>query len=171
MLAAQLQLHDAVPALRELEESEHVGGSGGDWQNERYRDGEINPFNRSQFSLRLRVHLALRLLGEKPRELPCNAFQCIRRGELAERVDLPSLAEAREERVGLVKRGMKPLEVLLAVGAPDYVLDPYWEYDIDAARPFTLRLRFKDGQVLDRIQRQRPARWQRKGSRWDDENK
>ena len=133
-------------------------------------DGEIHPFDLHEISLRLRVHLALRLIGEKPRELPCNGFRVVRKGEFEERLVLPPLPAPRSERAYLLRTGMKPIEVLRAVGAPDYIPGPYWEYDIDDRKPCTLKIRFKEPWSLEKIERIEPALWRRPGSRWYNEN-
>jgi len=57
-----------------------------------------------------------------------------------------------------------------AADPSDSVLSKSWEHDIDDPKPYTLRLRFKDGQSLEAIERLTPAVWQSSQSRWNDED-
>jgi hypothetical protein len=156
------RLHDAVPHLRRLEQSDYIGSAGGWWDIEnRYADGEINPFNEQQHTLRRASHTALRQLGERPAELPATSFRYTRPKKLGEVVPVPALPAPRADRVGELRPGMTVPEILAAVGAPDYVnfRETAWEYDMDADDPYTLRVYFKDKKTLDRTERLRPPAW------------
>ena len=66
--------------------------------------------------------------------------------------------------------GMKPIELLAAIGAPDFVNFGHeaWEYDMDASPPYTLRVHWRDKKVVDRVERIEPPLWQQGETRYAD---
>lgn len=172
-LAARYGLADAVPALRQLEMSSYVGSSGGWWDTEGvYQPGEINPFNSREATLRRKVQLALRRLGEKPAEEPCTWFAIV--GEYRPYEPTSTLYEPmgplpwpRAEGVEKFASGASPMQVLDAIGAPDFIDFQLqaWEYDMDVKPPYTLRVYWKDKKTVDRSERITPALWQQTDTR------
>jgi hypothetical protein len=160
-IAADERLTDAIPHLRALENTHYIGSSGGWWDFDRkFKDGEIYPFNQSEYTIRKGAQYALRKLGEKPAEVPVTGFSYS--GEGGGPVAIQKLPAPRADRVGLVERGAKPEDILAAIGAPDHLnfQAPAWEYDIDAPEPYTLRLTFaKDHRTIVAIERLSPPLW------------
>lgn len=168
-LAGRMGIKEAIPFLREIEKSNYVGSSGGWFDIDGvYKDGDINPFNQSEASLRRAVHLALRKLGAKPTELPCTWFRHTRTGKLGETVEVPPLMKPRAECLDQVKAGMNPVDVLRAIGALDYVDFQHeaWEYDIDTDKPFTFRVFWRNKKDVDRTERIEPPVWKQGETRY-----
>jgi hypothetical protein len=168
IMAAQNKNRDVIADLRELQQSDYAGSSGGWWDIENtYADGEINPFNSTTMTMRRAVHAALRFMGEKPDEIPCTWFHITREGRLGEYATYPELAAPRATRVDLVAPGATPYEVMVAIGAPDFIdfTEVAWEYDMDAEEAYMLRVGFADKKRVDRIERLVPPMWQR-GDTW-----
>lgn len=163
-LAGCLNLRNTIPALRVIESWSDVGTSGGSWDYE-LADGEINPFERRTLDIRRAAQLSLRRLGEVPQGHPATSFWYVKGGSnMGEPVQLGPLPSPRADRVRLLKVGMKPLDVLKTVGAPDWVFSHSntWEYDMDAAPPYTLRVRWgraRDGYTVQRIEESATAVW------------
>ncbi len=74
------------------------------------------------------------------------------------------LPKPRAQQADLVRKGMKPVEVLNVIGLPDYIELAAWEYDMDAERPFTLTVTFGENGVVSALQTS-PAAWQRSDRR------
>ncbi len=170
-IAGRMNIRKVIPALRELEKSNSVGSSGGwfDIEN-RYKEGEVNPFNCTTAGMRRAVHLALRKLGEKPTPYPCTWFREKKTGGLGEYVEVAPLPEPRASRVDQVVTGMTPREVLASIGAPDYVNHGRlaWEYEIDATSPYTLLVIWDDEKKhVGRCERITPPLWQQGNTRYD----
>lgn len=142
-LAGALRLKEAIPVLRELEQSE-------------YASQEIlSPFTVRFLRARQNSRLALRRLGEATTLLPTYEFATPRQGEYLRPAPLTQPVETVFPRV---KKGMTVEEVLQLVGSPDYVLGDAWEFDTAGETPATLVIEWK----ADRVWKTRklPAKWQ-----------
>lgn len=161
-LAGRSSIPEAMSLLRELEEYDYVRLVNARSNiDENYKDGEINPFNRSTAPIRSAVHRALRKLKEKPRELPCTYFRYVLHEGVGEIVVIPKLPTLRAERIYLVMLSTKPIDVLRAIGAPDKInfQQEAWEYYMDTDQPFTFRVYWRDRSIVDRCKKITPAIW------------
>ncbi|XZE56502.1 hypothetical protein SH139x_002618 [Planctomycetaceae bacterium SH139] len=111
-LAGVLRIKEAVPALRKIENSTHIGisTSGG---FSKVPEGRVTPFNFATYTTRQNVHLSLRRLGEKPGAFPCTEFNThheeYAKQKLYLRKPVPGTRESNAEKV---KQGMSPEEVI-----------------------------------------------------------
>ena len=153
-LAQRMGLKEAVPFLIDLEKVSEFDGScsgGGDEAPE----GQLLVSSYSFDSRRTAVQLAIRRLGGTPLALPTKEMILAKAdnrwgdGYRPKKHDTP-----RSARVPLVKEAMGAKEVVDTVGEPDYIFsgggigEDSWEYDIDAATPFTFRVVWKDNRMV-----------------------
>lgn len=161
-IVVEHRLMDAEPALRALEESEYVGSSGG-WFENGIAAGRVEPFNYAEYTTRARAQMTLRRLGLRPSERPAlRLYVAGRDGEFA---PTPEFSVERWERAGLVEVGMTPEAVLEALGNPDRLnfQAVAWEYDLDAAEPYTLRVVWSRGRYVVREVERAEAMWKDPG--------
>ncbi len=127
-------------------------------QSERF-DGEVNPRSYSTFTFRQVIHLSLHRLGKVPKPLPLNQFDV---QYVVYEKNHPYVPQAptlpRDANVDKVKKGMKAEQVLDLLGAPDFVADETWEYDIDAKAAYSLIVKWDVRRVID-VQKKTPALW------------
>ncbi len=142
LLAGQLEIRDAIPYLRELEQSEYVGLFGGSLASE-MEPGSINPFFIQQFTLRQISQLSLRRLSESPMPLPVFEFPKHR----ASNNFRPDAHANRADRLASVKPGMSASEVLDKLGSPDFISYPEWSYDLEGVDPKTATISWDAGNV------------------------
>lgn len=139
-------VREAIPFLKLLEPWSYVGS----WStvpmflDKPLPEGSVDPFSWGEFTLRFKVQTALRRLDATPAGLPATFFS-IESHDRAQRDRVEMVLDRpRADRAGRVKPGMSPLEVLEAVNAPDAVVSVErtraWEYDMDDAEPYTLRV-------------------------------
>ena len=165
--AGKLQLTDALPLLKNLQDSDYVGSSASGSSVYHPADGEVDPSNWKTFTMRQIVHLSMRQLGEQPDSHHCTAFDLHFEDYQKEyEYRLPELKAPRIVGAEKLKLGTKPEAVLAAVGAPDFNSSHWWYYEIDSEDPFTLCLRWGEDGVAE-IKRRRPAYW--KSNIWDSE--
>jgi hypothetical protein len=163
-LAQRMGLKEAVPFLLDLEKVSEFNGScfgGGDEAPE----GQLFVCSYSYDSRRTAVQLAIRRLEGTPLALPTKEMIVAKAdnrwgdGYRPKRHDTP-----RSTRVALVTKAMGAKGVVDAVGEPDYIFsgggigEDSWEYDIDAATPFTFRVVWKDNRMV-RTERVEPPVW------------
>lgn len=164
IIAAQNGERAAVPLLSTLQHRNDSGSSSvvPDF-NAGASSDEINPFSWSSLTLRRIVQDALRMLGERPEELPCTFFRLAGADYSDPYILLPPLPAPRATRVDLVQEGASAMQVLQAVGPPDDVIhyQRAWEYSMDATEPYTLRLIFSDEHRVAVIERLKPPLWQK----------
>lgn len=96
--------------------------------------------------------LALRRLGAQPRGFASYVFG--RPGAPGEHLELPECIQERDQRA--VRPGMKGLDVLQLLGAPDLMDGRRWSWDTESDS--TLRLTFTDG-VVKSLETLRPPGW------------
>lgn len=132
-LAGVLRIPGAVDSLRQFEKDESFGWTG----------AGLGVSCRTS-ELRQLVHLSLRRLEESPRTSSAMLLlgQDANGAQAGEPAPLLSSVrmEDRAARAGEVKVGMTPKELVEAVGPPDCWARGGFEYDMDAASPFTLRV-------------------------------
>ena len=122
-------------------------------------EGEVNPHSYSTFGFRQVVHLSLRRLGVRPKQLPLNEFDVQYEIYEKNRPYTPAvLSVPRESNADKIKKGMRAEQVLDFLGAPDFVGNDTWEYDMDSQEPFSLILKWDVRQVID-IQKKMPPLW------------
>ncbi|GEM_PF-2889629 len=167
IMAAQNRDREVIPFLTILQRSDYAGDSGGwfDFEN-KIPEGGINPFDSTSMSIRRATHDALRLLGEKPEELPCTWFRYEKTKGLGDYVELAPLPAPRATRVDLVSKGTAPLDVLTAVGSPDYVNHSKraWEYHMDTGQPYTLLVVYDQDYKVDHVEQHTPPLWLEDGA-------
>ncbi|AMV20669.1 hypothetical protein [Planctomyces sp. SH-PL14] len=153
-LAGVLSIPEAVPLLRGAENSPSFSFG---LSFEALHLYYVDPMDLRQFRLRQIAQLSLRRLGEKPASLPCYQVHFRVAGEAIPFSPTP-IEPQRHENVAAVKLGMKPRDVLLALGSPDVVWrTDTWNYDMDAPEPFSVAITFSEGRVT-KIER-RAAEW------------
>lgn len=156
-LAGTLKIQEAVPNLEVLQDSPFVGSSGGVFDET--VEGTVNPFERSEFTLRTVAQLSLRRLGKVPLPLPLTEFDVEFNDSKKNHPFRPSVPPGpRADQVEKLTAGLKPEQVMNLIGAPDLVDMPHWEYDIDANPPFTLIVSF-EARKVSKIERKSPAFW------------
>ena len=158
-VAGKLQMKEAIPILRQLEQSEWSGRSTSrGYSTSGKHDGVVDPFTYSTFTIRQVAQLSLRRLGEVPQQLPAMRFKMINENGDHEFKPVP-LKQSRHTRVSNLRIGMKAEQVLTLIGSPDFVSRETWDYDIDNADPYTLVVSW-DGQQVKEITRKSPPVWQ-----------
>jgi hypothetical protein len=151
-LAGSLQIADAVPILRNLEQSEYVGTTS--LRLSDARDGAIDPFSFQKHSIRQVSQLSLRRLGETPVSLP--VFEFSRHGH-SDFVRPDALPVPRDNRIPVVKPKMNVQQVLDILGSPDFIEIDGWEFDIGGASPRTIIIEWKRGRVSRIVES--PPKW------------
>lgn len=162
IIAAQNGERAAIPFLSARQHCNDFGSSSVVLDfNAGASSDEINPFSWSSRTLRRIVQDALRILGERPEELPCTFFRLAGADYSDPYISLPPLPAPRATRVDLVQEGASAMQVLQAVGPPDDVIhyQRAWEYSMDADEPYTLRLIFSDEHRVAVIERLTPPLW------------
>ena len=157
LLPGQLHIREAIPLLRQIEPLAYSaeGVSSPEMDSGK---GKADISSWEVYELRQNTQLSLRRLGALPAPYPEITFH--QRNH--ERPYRPRpFPQQRSDRTGLVAKGQAPEQVLDEIGNPDFVDDgTTWEYDMDAPRPYTLRVVWKDRQVAA-VKRISPALWQR----------
>ncbi len=166
-LAGKISVKEAVPLLRQLEDSAYCDVFVYSSTDYKPRDGGLDPSTWNEMTVRRVVHLSLRRLGEAPSQYPCTQFDRSAQepGAKEQPFDKRGDKQSRTERVGAVKQGMKPEDVLARIGAPDFIDLDTWCYDIDAQPPFTLTVSWSKQGVYE-VQQHRPPFW--KSEKWDE---
>lgn len=167
-VAGCLNAKETIPILRKLEtaDSETANTLAEYGPGTELKKGEISPQNYSTFGIRRLVQLSLRRMGEKPLELANTSFRLHGSDKAFEP---RKWAKPRAQRADVVKAGMTPIEVLNAIGAPDYVefgqdikrqgpWEAAWRYEMDAESTYTL-LVIWDGHKVKAKEKIRPALW------------
>jgi hypothetical protein len=163
-MAGRMKLHECVPLLLQLE-SIPYSGVGTETPDMETHMGEVNPFNWDTYTFRQVVQLSLRRLGATPRLYPATQFKMDEPGPETLRPFKPKpLKQPRSERIALIHPGQRAEQVLNAIGAPDFVSNDTWDYDMDSKPPFTLRVLWSDRRVMA-IKRLSPPLWQRGNTR------
>jgi hypothetical protein len=147
-LAGRLRVMEVKEELRVLEKSADKGCSSN--------------------SLRRTAQLSLRRLGARP---ACHAAYNL--GTPDEGPTIPDPCPGRVELAAKIEKSMKPAEVLQTLGSPDFmgwprmedmsaepIDDEFWEYDIDAESPFTLRIILdSERHTIKEIEKIAPPLW------------
>jgi hypothetical protein len=171
-LAGRIRMKEAAPLLRQLEPipdfSTYTSAS------EKIPDEGLFLATSRSDPTRQQVQLALRRLGEKPAGYPVREVMRKGTGDKKEKPYHPVKASMpRADRVRLVNKELTPRDVVDALGEPDYVSRPLpgdgeadwvWEYDIDADKPYTLRIVWA-GQSSRSIKRVEPPAWKEGNTR------
>ncbi|MEK7469251.1 MAG: hypothetical protein AAB074_17895 [Planctomycetota bacterium] len=153
VLFAGLQgLKAELPLLRTLEECH--GGNG-------VRPNLAGGLRARYDPLRQACQAALRRLGATPSAQPGVEIKSDSGDDVKTNVTLKD----RVSRVDKVKEGMSLREVAECLGNPDF--DNFdrslvWEYDIDAEKPFTLRISFEANSKVERLE---PPVWKKASKR------
>ncbi|MCE9582366.1 MAG: hypothetical protein K8T20_07725, partial [Planctomycetes bacterium] len=150
-LAGVLKIQETVETLRMFEKDEWFG-----WIN------SGSAYSYLTLGTRQIIHLSLRRLGEVPKTDAAVRLFWPKGGEkefdassyLKSAVTIPE----RAGRAGILKVGMNPKEVVDAIGEPDWYAADGFEYDMDAASPFTLSVEFDEHGTVSKVER-RPPTW------------
>jgi hypothetical protein len=162
-LAGRLNLTDALPMLKDLEGSEYSGRVGGR-SADGLMEGDINPFSSWEYTLRRMSQLAIRRMGGATMELDARAFRLEKNKGVGERYKPTPRKVKREACVPLLIEGMTPKQALDVMGAPDYFETDCWDYDVEAEKPFTVRVRWNKTRI-ESIRRITPPVWTQKNVR------
>jgi hypothetical protein len=166
-LAGVLRVKEAIPLLRELEDSAcSLSSTSMGWCDYKAPEGRMDPSSWETLTVRQTVHVALRRLGDVPGPYPCNRFDTAAEKYRDQRpYTPPPLAKPRAENVERLKVGMPLEEVLSLIASPDLIENQVWLYDIDAKLPYTLEVHWgKTG--VTAIRRVTPPLWQTE--KWDE---
>jgi hypothetical protein len=158
--AGWMKLRDAVPLLQELEESDYAGT----WRAFPWLDhkaGEIDASCHRVYGFRRLAQLALRRIGAKPAGYAATTIRT--QDDAQEKRTAKERYPSRVANAPLVKKDMKPLEVLDKLGPPDYVElwrndAVAWRYDMDAVPAFSL-LVIIDHYRVESVEKWEPALW------------
>jgi hypothetical protein len=132
LLAGQERVLEAAEPLGRLEPHPYSALSAGRYGALEATETEIVPFCYKAYSLRQLVQLSLRRLGVKPAGWPATA--------VGNHVLSPS-ARFPWRMVALAAPGMTAGALLAALGPPDRISVPVWQYDIDdPGAAFTLNI-------------------------------
>jgi hypothetical protein len=163
-LASRMGIQEMAPLLRDLERVPHFNSScsgGGD----ETPAGQVMVGSYRYDGWRSQFQLAIRRLGGTPLGRPTKEMIVAEESRLGGRVYHPKPhTTPRADRVPAMNKSMTTKEVVDTVGEPDYILsawpaaDAAWEYDIDAAKPYTLRVVWKDSKIV-RTERIDPPVW------------
>ena len=167
--AGRLQVTEAAALLRQLELSPYPGGVG-ILDDRGLKSGDIHPCKCEIYTVRQMAQKSLRGLGQKPREdLPATLFRYLTpepdSGTLLADRTKPykprTYASSRHSRVADLSEGMKPVQVLDALGPPDDLIAhrEQWRYDIDAEPPYSLLVTWKDDWTVATLEAVKPPLW------------
>ncbi len=160
-LAGRLPVPEAVPFLKELQDSTYSGSStSGGWAAGETFEGAVNPQTYSTLTMRQAIHLSLRRLGVTPKPFAATQFDV--QYAVYEKCHpyVPKASSGpRHANADKVVKGMKAEQVLDLLGAPDFVGDATWEYDMDAVPPYSLTIPWDVRRVI-RLEKRTPALWQ-----------
>jgi hypothetical protein len=156
-MAGQMHMKECVPSLRSLEDVPYSGSSTSAPGDEP-KEGELDTRYWDSFEVRQVVQLSLRRLGEVPRCFPATQFDLYAKEYDRRKPFVPVLGRPRAQQAGALRKGMKPIEVLRLIGAPDFV-EETWQYDMDEQKPYTLLVEWGETGVKS-VQRKSPAFWQ-----------
>jgi hypothetical protein len=160
-LAGRLKAAEAIPYLRELEQSDYSGSwtTGGLGILEKF-EGEVDPHTYSTCTLRRIVQLSLRRLGETPKPLPVHIFDVRYQEYKKDHPYRPKpLSAPRGTYLEKIVKGMKAEQVLDLIGSPDFVGNDAWEYDIDTKPPFSFVIKWDVRHVIETKKLKTPL-WQ-----------
>jgi hypothetical protein len=161
-VAGRIDSQEAIPFLRELEQSEYVGRTGS-VRLPRCEDAQ-GLIAEQELTIRCAAQLALRRLGDRPRGLPCTRFMLKEPG--SREIWIPREQPlARWVGPDQVREQQTPMEVITVIGAPDFTDASWptgkntWDYDVDTDDPYTLRVHWNDDCRVHRVEVIRPALW------------
>lgn len=153
---------EAIPYLREIEDVDYVGSSGGGWGDYEPKEGGLDPHVRKDLWVRQLTHLSLRRMGENPGPFPNTYvqtyFEDYRKKTWPEP---PALARPRADAADAIITGMIPEQVVELIGYPDFITtagSTRWEYDMDSPAPYSLRL-YWGQEGVSKIEREIPPLW------------
>jgi hypothetical protein len=154
-MAGTLKIREAVPLLQTLENCPYVGTTVGTRGPYEAPDGRINPYAWQNLTARQLAQLSLRRLGVQPSGHQTTRLHRAKDGYWQPQDPRPF---RRELRAAEIRAGMTPDEVLDKMGAPDFLDNQCWEYDLDGDTPCTLLVAWgKEG--VSKTQRIVPAKW------------
>jgi hypothetical protein len=154
-MAGKMKLREAVPYLRALEDCLYVGTTTGSRGPYKSASDGIKPYSYQSLTIRQLSQLSLRRIGERPSGH--QTTKLYRRGDGFWYPDDP-ISIRRDTRVGEIIGGLTPEQVLARIGAPDFIEFKIWEYDIDDATPYTLRIEWGESGI-EKVSRQTPPKW------------
>lgn len=159
-LAGTLQIREAIPLLRQLEDSTYSGSNSGRGLSFDERpEGEIAPDSYNTLTLRQTIQFSLRRLGETPRPLSPITFRMEYKDYKKNRTYVAEgPAVPRHTNIDEVQTGMMAMQVLSLLGGPDFVGYNTWEYDMDSVPPITLLIKW-DALHVVRIEKKTPPLW------------
>lgn len=164
-LAGRMDLKEAVPSLRKLQDLKFAGSFTYGSSEYEPAEGKVDPSQWKTYTGRTVIHLSLRRLGSPPNLHACSAFEVHFEDYKKEYYYEPdTVPKNRTDHVGDVKAGMLPEEVIEVIGAPDFVNSGLWCYDIDTSDPYTLTIAWNKSGVAE-TNKVRPAFW--KTDKWD----
>ncbi len=154
LMASRMKLDGAVASIRELESCPIVLTTVGGRSPYEASPGGIRPGVYQNLTVRQTAQLCLRRLGVRP-----SAYQATKLYR-ADRYWHPQdpLPFQREKRITDLKPGMIPERVLKLIGAPDFIINGAWEYDLDGEDASTLVITWK-AKGCGKIQKLIPPKW------------
>ena len=161
-MATRMRMQEAIPLLRQMEESEYIGSHVLQLTRKGYemKEGEVDLSRWDEYTYRREAQTALRRLGEKPRSFPAVRLVYYDKDWATSDPYVPKpLERPREEQARLVKKGMSAMKVLELLGVPDYPDKSEWSYDVDADPPYTLTVVWGK-RTVKRVQKVKPPFWQ-----------
>jgi hypothetical protein len=154
-MAGTMKFVEAAPLLQKLESCLYVGSSSGGSGPYQAASGGIKPYSYKSLTIRQLSQLSLRRLGMRP-----SGHQATMLNRVDDGFWHPNdpLSFRRETRTSEISVGLKPEEVLEAIGAPDFIVKRAWEYDIDDASPYTFIISWGP-EGVEKITRHTPPKW------------
>jgi hypothetical protein len=156
------KMEKAAAHLVELEKSDYMGSCS--FQPLSGLSGDFEPSNHCVYEFRRLAQLSLRRIGVKPAGYPATSMKTQPKNDRAQ-MEAPAMKRhaSRALSADRVKRDMPALEVLEALGPPDYV-DSWdsdaiaWRYDMDSAPQYSLLVLIEQNKVKS-VEQVKPALW------------
>ncbi len=154
LMASRMKLDGAVASIRELESCPIVLTTVGGRSPYETPPGGVRPGVYQNLTLRQTAQLCLRRFGLRP-----NTYQATKlyRADHYWQPHDP-LPFKRQTRVRDLKPGMAPERVLELVGAPDFIINGAWEYDLDGEDACTLVITW-EAKGCGKIEKSIPPKW------------
>jgi len=155
--AIHRNMTDCIAAIRAFEEIDAIEAgvlpSGSDpFTKQPPIDEKASYWHYTAYGTRRLAVLALRRLGAVPKGYRPLGFLPEDRTRIV-------TVDALEKALPKIKRQISPKDVYRELGPPDYVAFGSWRYDLDATKPYSVRVIWDDDGVVKQVEKVSPPLW------------